>query len=176
MSAETGELRYGIVTAENGRVCIKDDVYYSYVVASNGEEYEVCLPDDVLDRGMLVSFAETVDNIYTTDGITVYTEKNALVSWVKEFSERDKLLIVYTDIALDDSGSYYIGQEPQAYAVAKDCVIIYVDAYNKRSEVDTSIVAFDQLTGYKNVVVVMDEDKAVTAIFAEISNECDILP
>lgn len=176
LSAETGELRYGIVTAENGRVCIKDDVYYSYVVASNGEEYEVCLPDDVLDRGMLVSFAETVDNIYTTDGITVYTEKNALVSWVKEFSERDKLLIVYTDIALDDSGSYYIGQEPQAYAVAKDCVIIYVDAYNKRSEVDTSIVAFDQLTGYKNVVVVMDEDKAVTAIFAEISNECDILP
>lgn len=172
----TAETLYGIVTAKDGQRKVGEAVYYSYTVASNEEAYSVYLPDDTLERGMLVSFTETMYNTYETDDITVYTEKNALVSWVKEYSERDKLLIVYTDIALDDSGSYYMGQELQAYAVTKDCAIIYVDAYNKKPGDDIGIAAFDQVTGYKNVAVVVDEDNVVTAIFMEVSYKCDILP
>ncbi len=171
-----GTVVYGIVTAEDGRRKIGEDVYYSYTVASNGDEYTVCLPDEALERGMLVSFAEAPDSIYTVDDITVYTEKNALASWVKEYDERSGYLCVYTDIALEDSGSYYEGQEMRAYVVSKDCAIISVDAYNKKSECDVGVWAFDQVTGYKNAAVVVDEDNIVVAIFMEISNECDILP
>lgn len=180
---ETGGQVYGIVSSYNGTVKIDDDTYKQYVVDMNSETYTLNVPhnSDKLYTGALVSFEAVSDDRYVDGDITVYDgsafdSTHGLATWMKEYSASDKIITHYSNLSYTDS-AYYTGSDLKAYALDKDCAIVYVDIDEKRAGNEIGISQFDTVTGYRNVLLVKNESTdQVAAIFVETSGECDILP
>ena len=195
ISTSTSDAVIGIVTADNGVVKYDDVAYNQFVVASNDKTYTVNIEDgasnDTLTKGNVIAFAPSSDDRYNDNtGFVVlsnaseYTNSSknidgtsytASTVYVKSYDESEQLLTYYTGKGSADSdGAYTNPTGVTTKAVADDVTIVYVDAKNDVAGDQIGVNAFDAMTGYSNVIILVNTDGVISHIVVETSNEANV--
>ena len=195
ISTSTSDAVIGIVSASNGIVEFDDVEYNQYVVTSNGDSYTVNIEDgasnDTLAKGDVVAFAPSSDNLYSDNtGFVVlsaaaaYTDQaktidgtsyTASTVYVKSYDESEGLLTYYTGKGTaDGDGAYTNPTGITTKAVADDVTIVYVNVDGDTAGDEIGVSAFDAMTGYANVIILVDTDGVISHMVVETSNEGDV--
>ena len=185
-----------MVSADNGVVKVDDTYYNQYEVqVSTEESYTVNIKasgtDDTLAKGSLYGFAPTGDDLYDNNKGFVnlsatkkYTDKDVTIDgtaydastvYVKEYDEADQLLTYYTAKGSKDSdGAFTNPTGVTTKAVADDVVITYVDVASDTAGDEIGINPFDSVSGYANVLILVDGDGVISHIVVESSGEGNV--
>lgn len=181
---------YGMVTGFSGTVRQDGTSYRVYNVSVNGEDYEVKQKlsayndsTDKLAAGKIVSFEPTSDGLYEgaddftvlADGVKV-GDATAKAVWVKEYVAEDGIISIYTDREVKTEGKTktYKGIGSFTYAVDDDVKMYFVDTDNDTAMEAGTVSTMNSMTGYKTAFLVVDGNKNVIAIIAEVSGEADV--
>ena len=175
-SGASSDTVYGIVSDAQSAVKVDGTYYTKFVVDTfdkdgNAESKDVLVEgtETTLAKGDLVSFEVRGSDTYNDGDIKRYTDgnNNATAAWVMEY-EGD-ILTVWNNIV--KKGSSYEGKADDYTTLAfdDDAVIAFVDVANNKGAVDNGVPAFNDVTGYKNVMYVKDGDKIV-GMFVDVKH------
>lgn len=187
-SGATSTTVYGIVSSYKGTVKVDGTAYKQFIVDSNGEKYTVNIStsNDALKAGQVVSFEPTADNTYGANDVKeVQASNTVILGYVDSYDKTDKIITVFTALqGLDKDGKdtddadaivSYKGKDNtrKTYAIDSDVDIYYVDADGKSGVESGSISKFDTVTGYANIVLVLDNttNQNVTVMIVEVGGE-----
>ncbi|MGN8897919.1 S-layer homology domain-containing protein [Flavonifractor sp. HCP28S3_F3] len=195
INTNTSDAVIGIVTGDNGVVKFDDVAYNQYTVASNDKTYTVNIEDaasnDTLTKGNVVAFAPSSDDRYNnntgfvvlsnaseyTDVVKTIDGTNYTTStvYVKSYDESEKLLTYYTGKGVaDGDGAYTNPTGVTTKAVADDVTIVYVNTKADTAGDQIGVGAFDAMTGYSNVIILVNSDGVISHIVVETSNEANV--
>ena len=170
---------YGIVSTNGRTTKVNGDPYKQFTVSSNGTDYTINVPtsNSTIARDAIVWFEPTSDNTYNDEDIHVIDKdttkadnNDVVLGYVESWESKDGLLTVAHDLTKDEDGGRWEVNEAAGrgtYATDNDTKIYYVDVENHTGVESGSITKFDSITGYNNVLVVVD-DKTAVAIIVEV--------
>ena len=185
-SGASSDTVYGIVSAAKGSVKIDDTYYTQFAVdtfnkAGDAETNKKVLVEGTsskLSKGDLVSFDVAANDIYQDGDIDVWTDgatadnKTAATAWVKEYDAKGEILTTWDSIV--KNGSAYEGKDGDITVTAfdDDAVIAYVSVDDEKGTTDNGVPAFDGVKGYKNVMVITENNKIV-GLFVDTDNNIE---
>lgn len=163
---------YGIVSAFTGIVEVDDTEYGVYTIENDAETFTVKLEKGtgVLATGAIVSFEPAVDGLYADPA--VFVTSFTYTGFVTEWNEEDATISLGNTWSDSTPGAYDVDTDV-VYAVAEDVKVIYVDNDAEEAGDVIGVQTFDSVTGWKNVIVDVEDDKVV-AVIIETSNKCNI--
>lgn len=182
---------YGMVTGFNGTIRQDGTSYRQYTISVNGEEYVVNQKTTAYNQaggnkmaaGKIVSFEPTSDGIYEgANDFTVITDNVAVggstakAVWVKEYVAEDGIISIFTGRTSNtvNGTTTYTGTGSFTYAVDDDVKMYYVDTDNDTAMEAGTVSVMNAMTGYKSAILIIDGNKNVVAIIAEVSGEADV--
>ncbi|MDO4515562.1 MAG: S-layer homology domain-containing protein [Bacillota bacterium] len=182
-AGSTSDTMYGIVTSEGSVTKDDDTSYVSFSVYANGQDMTIKFEGDQdsnisIDKGDLVYFDKTSDNVYSVSDVKVATN-NALATGlnvqIKEYDESGKIL-TYTTAAINNDGVVTWG-DSQTLALDDDVVIVYVNTDGDKGGEDIGVVQADTTKVDDDGVIVpnariITKDGKVIAIY--VDDEYDI--
>ena len=183
VSADT---KRGIVTAYNGTHVVGKNTYTQYTIAVGVDEtmnvnIDNTTKDAVIQKGDLVIFDETANNVYTSTSFTKLTvaangtvsgDNNWAVGAVKEYS--GTTLTYGNATSWDATNSVYkitADANIVSETVASDAAIVYVDRANTAYGVDTGIVDFNVNSGKENILFHKNTKGVVDVVFVETGDK-----
>ena len=138
--------------------------------------------NSTIARDAIVWFEPTSDNTYNDEDIHVIDKdttkadnNDVVLGYVESWESKDGLLTVAHDLT-EDGGRWKVNEDAGrgTYATDNDTKIYYVDVENHTGVESGSITKFDSITGYNNVLVVVD-DKTAVAIIVEVGGGKDLI-
>ena len=175
---------YGIVSTNGRTTKVNGDPYKQFTVSSNGTDYTINVPtsNSTIARDAIVWFEPTSDNTYNDEDIHVIDKdttkadnNDVVLGYVESWESKDGLLTVAHELTKD--GERYKVNEAAGrgtYATDNDTKIYSVDVENHTGVESGSITKFDSITGYNNVLVVVD-DKTAVAIIVEVGGAKNLI-
>ena len=190
-SGAASETLYGIIT-NDGTVTNKNgDTYTMYniwtgkdtVVYVDETSFEANDADDkdtAFEKGQLVSFDESADQLYNIGDFTVLdgttTAKGQAIA-VTDYNEKDKTITFASALKVD--GDAYVADGKTTKAIDNDVKTVYINAdKDKAGDDGMGITSFDGTTGYANAMIVYEDnntDKKVVAIIVNTNSDTDVL-
>ena len=184
-SGASSDTVYGIVSEADGAVKIDDTYYVQYFVdtfdkSGDAASKKVLVEgtSSKLNKGDLVSFDVAANDIYQDGDINVWTDgssadnKTAATTWVKEYDAKGEILTTWDSIV--KNGSAYEGKDGDITVTAfdDDAVIAFVSVDDEKGTTDNGVPAFDGVKGYKNVMVITENNKIV-GLFVDTDNNIE---
>ena len=174
-SGSTSDTVYGIVSANKGIVKVNGDDQKAYVVSNNTGDYTVYMPTTAtIDEGDIVWFEKTSDDVYGNGDVHKVVDETNYAGgiYVKEM-DKGNVLSFYTSVSNTSNG--YVGNNLKNIALDTDAQIVYVNQDGDKAGNDIGVNGFDEITGYANAAIVLNNSGKIVAVIVETSNKCDIL-
>ncbi len=186
----TSDTLYGMVISEDGKESKDGDVYTKYTVwtGANTVVYVdgVDGTADVLVKGNIVKFDESVDQIYNEADFTqlnVYAKTpktftpETVTGWstvaVKEL-QSDNTLVYYTATDKNDNDDVFTGTgDANSVTLDDDVVIVYVNGKDVKAGDDTGITGFNDAKGFANAMIHVDSG-VVDVVILETTGEISL--
>ncbi len=190
-SGAASETLYGIIT-NDGTVTNKNGDTYTMYNIWTGKDTVVYVDepksdadddkDTAFEKGQLVSFDESADQLYNIgdftvlDGTATVPAKGQAIA-VTDYNEKDKTITFASALKVD--GDAYVADGKTTKAIDNDVKIVYINAdKDKAGDDGMGITSFDGTTGYANAMIVYednDTDKKVVAIIVNTNSDTDVL-